>query len=279
MWRKGCGLEMSKKRETSNFRNKFPEDIIEVAAVTGALGISAGRAGGDIMWKASIDIIAWRKLYSNEPVVTEELRLEWLVDDEEWEKSRHILKEDTIVRLQVRKAEDSMMLVKVLETEYIDDDLKIILEEAKEPVFYDDDIFGKFELNKGIKIFEKEISWAREEGNLYFDWDQDSNVMKSALETAYTLFNNQDEWSKKIRMYVAEELVELANDWLQDNDEAKIDEITKEMFVDFMTLDSISVYPEGDFEIFFFDGDMFWGHCIIVDGNINGDFNSAQIAG
>lgn len=103
--------------------------------------------------------------------------------------------------------------------------------------------------------------------------------MKSALETAYALFNNQDEWSKKIRMYAAEELVELANDWLQDNDEAEIDEITKEMFINFMTLDSISVYPEGDFEIFFFDGDMFWGHCIIVDGNINGDFNSAQIAG
>ncbi|MGG3797632.1 DUF2262 domain-containing protein [Metabacillus fastidiosus] len=270
---------MSKTREISEFENRFSEDIIEVAAVTGSLGISAGRAGGDIMWKASIDIIAWRKLYSNEPVVTEELRLEWLADDEEWEKSKHILKEDTIVRLQVCKAEDSMLLVKVLETEYIDDDLKIILEEAKEPVFYNDDIFGKFELNKGIKIFEKEISWAREEGNLYFDWDQDSNVMKSALETAYTLFNNQDEWSKKIRMYAAEELVELANDWLQDNDEAEIDEITKEMFVDFMTLDSISVYPEGDFEIFFFDGDMFLGHCIIVDGNINRDFNSAQIAG
>lgn len=126
---------MSKTREISEFENRFREDIIEVAAVTGSLGISAGRAGGDIMWKASIDIIAWRKLYSNEPAVTGELRLEWLADDEEWEKSRHILKEDTIVRLQVRKAKDSMMLVKVLETEYIDDNLKIILEEAKEPVF------------------------------------------------------------------------------------------------------------------------------------------------
>ncbi|MEC2076139.1 DUF2262 domain-containing protein [Metabacillus fastidiosus] len=270
---------MSKMREIREFENRFPEDVIEVAAVTGPSGVSAGRPGGDVMWNASIDIIAWKELYSNEPAVKEEFELEWLVADEELEKSQSILEEDTIVRLQVRKAEHSMMLVKVLETEYIDDDLKVILKEAGEPIFYNDDIFGKFELNKGIKIFEREISWAGEEGNLYFDWDQDSNVMKSALETAYTLFNNQDEWSKKIRMYAAEELVELANDWLQDNDEAEIDEITKEMFVNFMTLDSISVYPEGDFEIFFFDGDMFWGHCIIVDGNINGDFNSAQIAG
>lgn len=28
--------------------------------------------------------------------------------------------------------------------------------------------------------------------------------------------------------------------------------------IDFMELESLGVYPDGDFEIFFFDGDMFW---------------------
>ncbi|NLW47090.1 MAG: DUF2262 domain-containing protein [Firmicutes bacterium] len=39
------------------------------------------------------------------------------------------------------------------------------------------------------------------------------------------------EWNKEIRSCASEELVELANDWLQDNDEAELDKITKEMFI------------------------------------------------
>ncbi|MCE4088108.1 DUF2262 domain-containing protein [Priestia megaterium] len=99
--------------------------------------------------------------------------------------------------------------------------------------------------------------------------------MFKALKTAHTLFEEQDKWIQKIRMYAAAELVDLAPDWLQEEDE--IEEITEEMFMDFMSLDTISVYPEGDFD--FSDGDMFAGHSIVVEGNINGTFTRAQIAG
>lgn len=51
------------------------------------------------------------------------------------------------------------------------------------------------------------------------------------------------------------------------------------MFIEYMELDTIRVYSDGDFNIFFFDGDMFWGHSIVVSGNINGELTSAEIAG
>lgn len=270
---------MSKLSEKNRFENRFTDNIIEIAAVTGALGVGAGRAGKDIMWNASINLIAWKNLSSNEPVKIEEIRLECLVDDEELKRLRDILEKNTVVRLQVRMAEKSMMLVKTLDTAYRDEDLEAILQESMKPVFYNDEVLGKFELDKSVKLFVKRISWAREEGNLYFDWDEDKNTMESALVTAYELFKEQHEWNLKIRMYASEELVDLANDWLQENDEAEIDQITKEMFIDLMKLDSISVDPKGDFEIYFFDGDMFWGHSIIVSGNVNGDLSSAEIAG
>lgn len=269
---------MNNLREKSGFEKRFTDHVIEVAAVTGASGAGAGRSGRDIMWNASIELIAWKNLSGNEPVIKEELRLEWLVDDEGWKKSRDILEKNTIVRLQVCKGKKSMMLVKVLETAYKDDELKGILRDSMKPVFYNDEILGNFELDKGVKLFEKRICWAGEEGTLYFDWDEEVN-MESALGTAHVLFKDQDEWNKKIRMYASEELVELANDWLQDDEEADIDKITKEMFIDSIELDSISVYPNGDFEIFFFDGDMFWGHSIVVNGNSNGNLTSADIAG
>lgn len=270
---------MSKSSEKSRFQSRFTDNVIEIAAVTGMLGVGAGKAGKDIMWTASIELIAWRSLSSNESVNIKEVRLQWLVDDEEWRKSKDILEKNTVVRLQVRMSENSMMLVKILDKEYRDDELEAILQNSMKPIFYKDELLGEFELDKSVKLFVKRISWASEEGNLYFDWDEDKNTMESALETAYTLFKDQDEWNKKIRMYASEELVDLANDWLQDNDEAEIDEITNEMFIDSMKLDSISVLPDGNFEVYFFDGDMFWGHSIIVSGNVNGDMFSAEIAG
>ncbi len=270
---------MSKSSERSEFEKKFADDVIEVSAVTGPSGVGAGKAGTDIYWNASIDLIAWRNLHSSGPVVKEELSLEWLVDDEELKKSREILKENTVVRLKVRKGQKSMMLVEVLDTEYKDSDLEIILQESIKPVFYNDENLGEFKLDKSTKLFEKKISWGGEEGNLYFDWDKNEDIMKSSLKSAHGLLKEQDSWNTKIRNYAAEELVELANEWLQDDEEADIDEITKEMFIDLMELDSISVYPEGDFEVFFFDGDMFWGHSIIVTGNISGELSSAEIAG
>ena len=266
---KGMYSKLSKSSEISRFENRFSENVIEIAAVTGALGIGASKGGDNILWTASIELIAWKDLHNNETITKEDIRLAWLVDDAEWRKSKDILTANTVVSLQVRKSEYSLMLVKVLETPYKDDELEIILQDAMKPLFYHDEMLGVFELDKRVKTFEKRISWAGEECHLYFDWSEDKHMMKSALETAHALFKEQDEWKMKMEMYAAKELVELANEWLQDDDEAEIDEITKEMFINSITLSSLSVYSEGDFEIFFLDGDIFWGHSIIVSGNIH----------
>lgn len=270
---------MSQFKETREFQKKFKKDIVEILAVTGASGVGAGNAGKDIMWNASIQLIAWREINSRGPVIKEKTRLEWLVDDKEWKTSSKILKANSIARLLVRRSEKSMMLVKVVELECKDNELEIILQESLKPVYFFDETLGKFKLDKTVNLFETKVRWANEEGNLYFDWDEDNLVMNASLNTAHVLFKDQENWNMKIREYASEELLGLANEWLQDNDEANVNEITKDMIIALMKLDSISVQPEGDFEIFFFDGDMFWGHCIIVRGNTKGEFFSADIAG
>ncbi|MDA1475176.1 DUF2262 domain-containing protein [Bacillus changyiensis] len=270
---------MGKSNQIEQFEKRFADEVIEVAAVTGPSGIGAGRATGDVMWNASIPVIAWKEIHSNSPAIQKELRLEWLVNDDEWQKTRDIFKANTIVKLYVRKGNKAMMLVKVIDTAYQDDELQSILNEALKPIDYKDSKLGTFKLNKAVKLFEKEITWAGQAGILYFDWHENEQEMKASLATAHILFQDQVQWDAKIRAYAAEELVELANDWLQDNDETEIDEITKELFIELMEFSSISVYSDGDFEVFFDDGDMFWGHSIIVSGHRNGTFESAEIAG
>ncbi len=265
--------------ETNRFENRFTEEIIEIAAVTGASGVGAGRAGDAILWSASIPLIAWKDLCNDKLIIEEKLRLEWLINDAELRRSREVLQENTVVRLLIRRAENAMMLVQVLDVTYRDNELEKILQDAMKPVYYQDKVLGEFVLDKSVELFEKQISWAGEKCSLSFDWNKDECMMTAALETAYALFEEKNEWNRKIKRFAATELVGLANEWLQDDDEAEVDEITEKMFIDCMELESVSVYSDGDFTIYFADGDMFWGHCIIVDGNSNGTLNSAHIAG
>lgn len=267
---------MSKNSEIKSFENRFSEEIFEVAAVTASLGVGAGKGGKEELWRASINLIAWKDLNSSEPVVKEEVNLSWITDDEglkEWQK---IIKESSIVKLKFRKGERSFMLVELIDIDYKDEELQSILVEELKPVFYEDELLGKFQLDKGLKLFETDITWAGEEGRLYFDLDEEE-TMEDSFKTAQELFKNQENWSDKIKVYAASELLDLANDWIDEEDD--IDEVTEEMFVESLELDTISVYPQGEFEIFFFDGGLFAGHCIIVSGNINGSFESADIAG
>lgn len=272
-------IKLNPTLEKKQFEQRFPEELIEIIALTGHSGVGGSKFGESSLWTASISLLAWKELHKGQPVVKEEISLDWLVTDEEFEESRDLLQEHSIVKLQVRKAEDMMMLVRVLDNHYQDDELERILHEELKPVYYNDEILGQFELEKSVNIFKKKITWLNEDCSLYFNWDENKAAMDESLKTAHELFNNQAQWDKAIRNYAAKELVDLANDWLQDNEEAEITEITKELFVELMSIDSISVYNDGEFEIFFSDGDMFWGHSIIVNGDINGNFTSAEIAG
>lgn len=279
------GVGMGRGKEVSTYESRFRDEIIEIAAITGAVGIGAGKAGGAVMWRASISLVAWKELNpsdgsSTTDVNQETVSLEWLADDEQWKVCRDWLESDSVVKLSVRRSIDhnSFMLVEVLEASHHDEELAQLLQKMLEPVLYEDKLLGEFALNRSIHTFEKYITWANEVGTLYFDQGE-VEEMEASLATAHALFNDQDTWSKKIRSYAAEELVELANDWLADDEDAELDEITEEIFVSRLTLSSITVSENGDFTIYYDDGDLFWGHVIIVEGNINGTFETAQIAG
>lgn len=279
------GIGMGRAKEVSTYESRYSDEIIEIVAITGASGIGAGKAGGAVMWRASITLVAWKKLNvsdgtSTTDVIQEDTNLSWLADDEQWKECRDWLQQDSVVKLLVRRSIDhkSFMLVEVLEASHHDEELQLLLQKMLEPVLYEDKLLGEFVLNRTIHTFEKNIIWANEEGTLYFDQGE-AGEMEASLSTAHVLFNDQDIWSKKIRSYAAEELVELANDWLADDEDAELDEITEELFVSRLTLSSITVSDHGDFTIYYDDGDLFWGHVIIVEGNINGAFESAHIAG
>lgn len=149
------------------------------------------------------------------------------------------------------------------------------MKKIEEVEYYKDEILGEFILDKEIGSYKKKFNWDGEEGSLYIDCNSDMN---KTMKVIYELVNNRH-WKDKIKKYAADELLDLANEWLQDEDEPEYEEYTSDIFINKLIFESIDVNEDGSFEVYYKDGDMFWGHCIIVSGNINGVFEDANIAG
>ena len=87
------------------------------------------------------------------------------------------------------------------------------------------------------------------------------------------------EYDTKYREFAAQELTELANEWMDASDEIDAEEITKEIFMKRMEMSEITVCSDGSLSLFYNDDDMFWGHTIEIEVKPNGEIISANIAG
>lgn len=289
---------MGIKNEIERFDKRFFEEIIEIDAVTDSAGFGGGKGSSDLLWGASIDLIAW-KLHSEEKITEEKYILETLVDDEGLKKIREVIHKDSIVRLKVSKCIDDSLnyfkLVEVIDASYKDSQLDKILKEYLKPVFYEDEVLGRMKLDNQFDSFQSDIKWINSDVSISLQNDDDEEIFKGYISTAHELYKNQQDWNRRILDYAAEELLDLANDWYKESREEyydyfdpdfeeedpffKEEEVTKERFAGLIEISEFYVGSDGNFEAYCTDGDIFCGHSIIVSGNINGQFEEAQMAG
>jgi hypothetical protein len=79
-----------------------------------------------------------------------------------------------------------------------------------------------------------------------------------------------------VREFTADRLLTLKNEsWLGDDEE----ELSRVVFISRVTLQEITVDENGDFDFWLDDGDLFWGHTILVNGNIDRGLSDAGIHG
>ena len=111
---------------------------------------------------------------------------------------------------------------------------------------------------------------------------EDESETEKIEQLMNTLFGGIDTLLPKAKECIAEEFLELYNDnWrFGDDDENDPDkpELTKEEFMEALTLQSFLFYSE-DVEVFFDDNDMFLGHSLIASEFDRENFNDAQMFG
>ena len=274
--------------QTQEYQDKMEDSLpqeLEIQAVVGASGFGAAKLGKEKLWSASVELTAWKE--EGGEIHREEILLSTVADDRLLEHLRSTVKRDSVIRCRVRPSRNGRYLLMTGPAqEGNDPELKEILEEQMREVTMEVEGLGTFVLDRTVAWFETKKDWLGTEIRLSFDRD-DEKTMESAMETARTLMEDQRGWDRRIREYAADELLELANDWAEstvyeeESEAAEEDEqlVSREQFMERMELESIQAQEDGEFEFWFLDGDMFYGHSIHVTGNVEDGPDWADIEG
>ena len=109
---------------------------------------------------------------------------------------------------------------------------------------------------------------------------EDEGETEKIEQQMNNFFSEIDTLSPKAKECIAEKYLELYNDNWRFGDDDKDDEdkpeLTKEQFIEALSLRSFLFYSE-DVEVFFDDNDMFLGHSLIASDFDGENFNDAEI--
>ena len=281
------------------FASEYQNEEKEVLILTRDGGESAGLLGqecgipdsGD-SWIAFKPFLAYVDIASN-TLRKGEGRVRWLISGEDMTKHRwtwpHFFEDGVIYRLKVRELIDKtvpegrlpsygnrLMVVEVLEKNVHNDELLAILAEYRKPVIITDETLGEFILNKNLGYFDGKINWLKKDILVMLEVNPDSkSSWTKAMNVLRTLFEQQTQKDSEFRTFAAEQLTALANDWREEEDA----EISKHDFINRISLSTLAVFSNGDFEADYDDDFMFGGHEIVVSGNIKKGLKSADIVG
>ena len=237
---------------------------------------------------ANAELIAYIDCTTNELHKTK-TKIEWLVTAEDSKKNFiYNIEKYHIYHLKVKEADSSnFLLIDVLERNLENKILKETLKECEQraAIVIEEPDLGKFILDKNLKAFLSKIEWINPKKQIDISLNIGENSRIKALEkvgaffvTLEKLVNNKKEWDKKLKVYAAENLVDLANE-LRKNLKGmfKFIKIWKWRFIGKIELICLDINPNGEFIATFDDKKLFVGHKIVVNGNVNGELLNSAI--
>lgn len=283
----GCSNHDIEETMPSSFDPPGIESLVDIDVADTSYGkesiviqgvVSAGSQNG---WSGENDnyevhhftFAAWHRI--GEPIVNRDLIILRPVAPgaDYWDD----FPEHSIHRISVLLSSDQTRAIfkEALPVDAPDEELQKISVDLQKPVVFSTKQFGDLVLDRRIDWFEAKVKWDGKTIRTTFSVDHDKPA-DNALKTAEELWSDQMNWTQRIEAHAVKELLELKNgNWLK-GDETKF---TTEQFTTRMTLTSISLSSEGEFEFWYDDGDLFWGHSIMVSGNLKDGPTEASIQG
>jgi hypothetical protein len=254
-------------------------DPVEVIGVVDATGVAGARSAAETLWTLLFTFSAWRTPGGG--LRTDPLNLRRQVTEEELDERRASIPPYRVLRVTARVVEDSAFggpcgyVESIAGPEDSDAELNHHAHELQQPVTHHDPMFGTFTLDRRVDWYETHTTWAGRPVRLSLSAKEPDDLLR-ALDAARTLWKDQNIWNRRVRDFAVAKLLPLKNgSWLDDDEQ----ELTGDDFLARMTLDAITVNPDGSFDFWHDDGDLFWGHSIEVSGSLDEGPTRADIPG
>jgi hypothetical protein len=136
-----------------------------------------------------------------------------------------------------------------------------------------DEFFGTLQWDERVNWYETKMTFP--DGlRVSVSIPVEGEPAPTAIRRARSVFPTIQSREPEYREAATTQLLDLHNDTWNEGDE--IDAAT---FKSRMSLESIVIYPSGGAEIYYGDGDLFWGHTILVGLTEDLSFRDATIAG
>ncbi len=271
-------IDRQNQREDKLYEQLLASPVVELAGIVSPSGVGAGKSRGQQHWSLLLSFDVWR--INGGPIRTESLTIRRRVTRDELREFQSAIDAETVVRIRARVAEDNVFgFVQAYIEEHVgradDPELQARLDELQKPKTFEDDRFGTFTFDRRVRWYSARVDWAGEAIDLTLNAEEPCEI-KSCLKIAQDLWSQEASWKTRIDDYAVQELLPLKNDaWLGDEET----EFSPEEFKSKMTLQSISIYPDGNFDFWHDDGDLFWGHSIQVSGSLADGPTACDIPG
>lgn len=142
------------------------------------------------------------------------------------------------------------------------------LERQKSPQTFRDPVLGTLTAKSPLG-WEGEVRWLGRKCSILLDRLDDITV-------AHALWRDQRRWTGDAIRVATEQLVTLKNgEWLGERERP----VSPDRFGKKLSLIDIAIEDGGHFVFDFDDGDLFFGHTVVVRGNLSEGFTHADIAG
>jgi hypothetical protein len=135
--------------------------------------------------------------------------------------------------------------------------------------------FGTLHFKVDMDCYLGTTEFEGEEISLFFFADDDNERICTRARSL-EIFSALPIFTTLAKDFAATQLLELKNEsWLEEDEKS----LSSEQFKQRMHLDTIMFRPDASVEFWYADGDLFWGHSIVVYMDRKNSFTAAQIEG
>ncbi|MBQ6039992.1 MAG: DUF2262 domain-containing protein [Oscillospiraceae bacterium] len=172
-----------------------------------------------------------------------------------------------------------MYVTEILSDNEHDDYLQNLLDIWFNPVTVHSEEFGDLVLDKELKWYSAEKEWRRKPVPIRLRVKDENEDASAGIALLEQFWKKKAAWDKKLRAFAAKQLLSLANDWAESDDEHPGIVYTEESFAKKLKNESIIMDTDGSFEMWYDDGGIFFGHAVTVYGNVQDGPQEAKMEG